>query len=437
MTTPPTKAALRARLRRISQGRAARTAEAAALRQPRQSELLVPILDELRAAGGAARPRDIYEAVADRLDVPQEARQLRAKFANDRVYNLWERQVRWARQTAVARGYIAADRRGIWQITDAGRSALGNVRRGIIITFFDTDAGICLAMNAEDASAVVERGSIQALISSPPFPLNTQKAYGGLRDTATWLRWMTELAEGWKDLLAPTGSLILQLGDAYYRGSPTLSPYIERLTLALIDDLGYHLAGRLYWENPNACAPMEWVAVRRVRVRPSTTPVLWFSKNEHCKANNRNVLKPYAESTIKRTLGRPSAPTKRPSGYDMGHWSWARDNGGAIPGNLIRASNTSSNDRYRRLSRAHGLPLHPATMPGELANFLIRLTTDPGDIVMDPFFGSGTTGEQAEILGRRFIGIERSLAYLTGAAFRFDNSPGFKFHGPRWSPVAA
>ncbi len=62
---------------------------------------------------------------------------------------------------------------------------------------------------------------------------------------------------------------------------------------------------------------------------------------------------------------------------------------------------------------------HPARMPSGLAEFFINFLTDPGDLVLDPFAGSNTTGSVAERLGRRWLSIESVLDYARGSRGRF------------------
>lgn len=420
--------ALRKRASRVADGRRQREEEAAATASiPTQGQLMLPLLAAIERQGGRARPRDLYEDVADQLQVPAEAREQTATFADGRESVLFERQVRWARQTAILRGHIAAPSRGIWELTAGGRNALRNVRRGVIVTVFETEAGVAVAANVEDAAGLVEPGSVDLLFTSPPFPLLSGRQYG-TSTPGEWLEWMTGLVRDWRGLLAPTGSMIFHLGECRHRGAPTESAYIERFVLRLIDDVGLHLAGRLFWQNPARLPNLQWAAIRRVRVRSTVEPVLWFSRSEHCKADNRRVLVPYAASTRQRYLGRKAEPAERPSGLAFGAESWSRDNGGRIPGNLVEAANAPSMDSYARACRAAGLPVHPARMPRQLAEFAVGLTTEPGDLVCDPFLGSGTTAAVAEAMGRRWLGFERSLDYLRGAAFRFGEARGFRDH---------
>ena len=73
-----------------------------------------------------------------------------------------------------------------------------------------------------------------------------------------------------------------------------------------------------------------------------------------------------------------------------------------------------------RLKGEDGAKAHPTQKPEALLHRVILATTNPGDVVLDPFFGTGTTGAVAKALGRRWIGIEREDAYRKVAAARID-----------------
>src|SRR5215213_4837906 len=73
---------------------------------------------------------------------------------------------------------------------------------------------------------------------------------------------------------------------------------------------------------------------------------------------------------------------------------------------------------HERLKGGNGEKLHPTQKPEALLHRVLIASTNPGDIVLDPFFGTGTTGVAAKRLGRHFIGIERERAYVTGALER-------------------
>jgi modification methylase len=73
---------------------------------------------------------------------------------------------------------------------------------------------------------------------------------------------------------------------------------------------------------------------------------------------------------------------------------------------------------HERLKDANGDKAHPTQKPESLLHRLLLATTNPGDVVLDPFFGTGTTGAVAKMLGRDFIGIEREETYRQAAAAR-------------------
>lgn len=111
----------------------------------------------------------------------------------------------------------------------------------------------------------------------------------------------------------------------------------------------------------------------------------------------------------------------RPSGWVVGD-KFNVDHGGAIPPNVIEASNTRSVDAYQDYRRANDLTIHPARFPREIPEFLVNFLTDEDDLVLDPFGGSNMTGSVAEELHRRWATFEMFDTYLEGSVGRFDNA---------------
>ncbi len=95
------------------------------------------------------------------------------------------------------------------------------------------------------------------------------------------------------------------------------------------------------------------------------------------------------------------------------------DNGGSIPSNVIIAPNTDSHSTYLIKCKEKGLPIHPARMPMQLPEFFIKMLTESGDIVLDCFAGSNTTGYCAEKLNRKWISVEANKDYYMGSKYRF------------------
>lgn len=261
--------------------------------------------------------------------------------------------------------------------------------------------------------------SVNLIVTSPPFPLITPKRKPYEAVTVDhFIDWFLPYAEQGKRLLKQDGSFAIDIGGVWNRGTPTRSLYQYRLLLALCDRLGFSFAQDLYWYNPAALpAPTEWVNVRRVRVKCAVDLVWWLSKTPWPKADNRNVLKEYSDSTA-RLVVRGRRTRRSPSGH-LVRSAISKNLGGSIPPNLLDLANTSSTGGYFTQCKAAGLPVHPARFPRGLPEFFIKLCTDPDDMVLDPFAGSNVTGEAAERLSRHWIAIEICRPYLEGSKSRF------------------
>lgn len=272
--------------------------------------------------------------------------------------------------------------------------------------------------DSRDVLADLVPGSANLILTSPPYALEFQKAYGNARkdDYVEWLRPFGELIHR---ALADDGSFVLNIGGSYEKGQPTRSLYHFRVLLMLCEELGFHLAQECFWFNPAKLpAPAEWVNVRRIRIKDSVEYVFWLSKSPFPKASNRNVLTEYSQD-MRRLLEKGYRPKERPSGWNITE-KFLVDHGGAIPSNLLTAGNNDSNGSYMTRCKQAGVKPHPARFPASLPDFFLRLLTDAGDLVVDPFAGSNTTGRVAESLGRRWLGIEAVEEYAKTSAFRFE-----------------
>ncbi len=316
---------------------------------------------------------------------------------------------------------IGKGERGVWALTDRAKANLQNIVRGKIVTILETDNGVMLWANCEDAVSLIEPASVDLIFTSPPYCLVKEKAYGNL-PSADWVTWMLRLCEGWRELITPTGSIMLNIGPAWLPGKPQQSLHVERLLIGLEDHLGLSLCQRFDWDSPNRLGALEWVGIRRIRIRPTVEPLLWLSPDPaRARANNRNVLTPYSPS-MKRAIAEPhDGKRKRPSGHVFGPSSF-KDNGGAIPSSLLTATNSASASPYRVAERDAGRVPHPATMPPKIVDFAVKLTTEPGDVIYDPFAGSATTAVVSELLDRRWIATERSREYIRSAQIRFASA---------------
>jgi DNA modification methylase len=285
-------------------------------------------------------------------------------------------------------------------------------------TYFTNQTGRIILGDSLEFLTTLETESVNLIMTSPPFALVRKKVYGNV-PAGEYVAWFRPFGEAFVRVLAQNGSAVIDLGGAWNEGVPTRHLYQFKLLVMLCEEFGFHLAQDFYWWNPSKLpTPAEWVTVRRVRVKDAVNTIWWLSKTPWPKASNRRVLQPYSPS-MQDLLEHGYVAKKRPSGHDISK-KFAIDNGAAIPPNVIAAPNTESNSFYLRYCQQQGIPAHPARYPAEVPEYFIRMLTDPGDLVVDPFAGSCVTGEVAERLKRRWVCIELVEEYLKGALGRFQ-----------------
>jgi len=293
---------------------------------------------------------------------------------------------------------------------------------------YQTDMGTAIVGDSLETLKKIPASSVNLVVTSPPYALHFKKAYGNA-EKHEYVDWFLPFAKEIHRVLTDDGSFVLNIGGSYNKGTPTRSIYHFKLLVALVDQIGFHLAQELFWYNPAKMpAPAEWVTVRRMRVKDSVEYVWWFSKTAWPKASNSNVLKAYSKDML-RLNARKVRETVRPSGHVIRSGFDKIHAGGSIPPNVIeedaaedmlRFGNNAANDQYTLRCKEAGIKIHPARFPAALPDFCIRLLTDSDDLVVDPFAGSNTTGAVAEKLGRKWIAIENSKEYLEASKFRFD-----------------
>lgn len=265
--------------------------------------------------------------------------------------------------------------------------------------------------------------STDLIMTSPPFGLVRKKDYGNV-DAHEYVDWFKQFGHEFRRVLKDSGSLVIDIGGAWISGQPTRSLYHYELLLMLCKEIGFHLAQEFFWWNPARLpTPAEWVTVRRIRVKDAINCVWWLSKTPWPKASNKRVLVPYSDAM--QTLLRVGyKPKLRPSGHDISE-KFNTNNGAAIPPNLIAIAHTESNSAYMRYCTDRNIKAHPARFPVDLPEYFVRMLTDVGDLVIDPFGGSCVTGEACEKLGRPWICCELVEDYLRGAVGRFQQATLF------------
>ncbi|OPY30977.1 MAG: putative methyltransferase [Methanocella sp. PtaU1.Bin125] len=265
-------------------------------------------------------------------------------------------------------------------------------------------------------------GKIQLILTSPPFPLKRKKKYGNL-DGEKYVNWLANYANIFKEFLTPDGSIVIELGNAWNEGSPTMSTLPIESLLNFCKVGNYRLCQEFICYNPARLpTPAQWVTIERVRVKDAFTRLWWLSSTDYPKADNRNVLVEYSKDMKKLLYNKKYNAGKRPSEHVINDKSFLKDNRGAIAPNVIISANTSSCDPYLKYCKANNINLHPCRMSTELAEFFIKFLTSEGDLVLDPFAGSNVVGAKSEELKRRWIAIEAQEEYIKGSLGRFNIS---------------
>ncbi len=299
--------------------------------------------------------------------------------------------------------------------------------------YFTSRYGAAYLGDSLDLLREVPTGRVNLVVTSPPYALHFKKEYGN-ETKDRYVQWFLPFAREIFRALTDDGSFVLNIGGSYNKGTPTRSLYHFKLLIALVEEIGFHLAQECFWHNPAKMpVPAEWVTVRRIRVRDSVEYVWWLSKTPHPKASNLKVLREYSEDMI-RLNRRTLRSTVRPSGHVI-RASFAKiHSGGAIPSNVIeddsdeipeammKMGNNAANDPYTMKCKEEGIKIHPARFPALLPKFFIKMLTEPNDLVVDPFGGSLTTGAVAEKLERRWLAGEAVEEYLKAGTFRFIES---------------
>lgn len=259
------------------------------------------------------------------------------------------------------------------------------------------------------------------IFTSPPFPLNRSKEYGNMTGEE-YIKWFKAFAKPFSDMLSDTGSIVIEIGNVWEKGLPVHSTLPMEALLAFKREANLYLCEEFIYYNPARLpSPIEWVNKKRIRTKDSFSRIWWMSKTPYPKSDNRNVLEEYSKQMKKLIKSGKYNSGIRPSEYIIGDESFSKDNGGAIPSNVLIASNTVSNSSYIKYCKDNNYSIHPARMPKEIVEFFVKLLTVENDSVLDPFSGSNTTGYVCEYLNRKWVGIEKNEEYIRGSIGHFTN----------------
>ena len=236
--------------------------------------------------------------------------------------------------------------------------------------------------------------SVNLIMTSPPYTNQRSQVYGGIHPN-DYVDWFLPKAEQLKNVLTHDGSFILNIKEKAVGGER--HTYVLDLILALKHQ-GWRWVEEYCWHKKN-CYPGWWPN----RFRDAWERCLHFTINKDFKMRQKSVMVPMGDWSKNRlknlsVADRTRDISKNGSGFAKKVENW-RGRDMAYPSNVLH------------LATECGYKNHPATFPITLPQWFIRLFTDEGDTVLDPFAGSGTTLMAAKILNRRGIGIEINREY--------------------------
>ena len=255
------------------------------------------------------------------------------------------------------------------------------------------------------------------IVTSPPYADRRAKTYGGIRPDK-YVDWFLPRSKEFLRVLKISGTFILNIKEKAVNGER--HTYVLELILALRKQ-GWLWTEEFIWHKKN-CYPGKWPN----RFRDAWERCLQFNKSKHFKMFQDEVRVPMGEwaNTRLKNLGKNDViryNSQAGSGFGKNISNWL-DRDLAYPTNVLHFATECSNKN------------HSAAFPAELPEWFIKLFTEVGDWVLDPFVGSGTTCEVAQKLRRNSVGIDNRDEYCQLARKRtgsselllFEKGPGYE-----------
>lgn len=252
--------------------------------------------------------------------------------------------------------------------------------------------------------------SVNLIVTSPPYAYNRKSSYGGV-PIERYVEWFLPISQELKRVLKSNGSFILNIKERVANGER--QTYVLELILAMKKQ-GWHWTEEYVWHKKN-CYPGKWPN----RFRDAWERCLHFTKERKFKMFQDRVMVPvgaWAKQRLSKLsptdMIRDESRTQSGFGKNISKWL-GRDM--VYPTNVLHFATECANRN------------HSAAFPIELPSWFIKLFSDEGDIVLDPFIGSGTTALACIELKRRYIGIETMERYYRLARRNIRAKGGIPF----------
>ncbi|MCL5059110.1 MAG: site-specific DNA-methyltransferase [Candidatus Thermoplasmatota archaeon] len=246
--------------------------------------------------------------------------------------------------------------------------------------------------------------SVDLIVTSPPYADQRKQTYGGVRPDQ-YVEWFLPIAAELLRVLKPTGTFVLNIKERVVEGER--HTYVLELILAMRQQ-GWLWTEEFIWHKKN-CYPGKWPN----RFRDSWERLLQFNKARQFHMYQDEVMVPmgdWAKTRLKNLseTDRMRDESRVGSGFGKKIENWISRTM-AYPTNVLNLATECSNRS------------HSAVFPEALPEWFINLFTRPGDTVLDPFMGSGTTLRVAKRMGRNGIGIEIMSEYVALARNELDD----------------
>ena len=260
--------------------------------------------------------------------------------------------------------------------------------------------------SCSDILPTLTANSVDLIVTSPPYADQRKDTYGGVHPDK-YVEWFLPIANELRRVLKDEGSFILNIKERVVNGER--HTYVLELVLALRKQ-GWLWTEEYMWHKRNSY-PGKWPN----RFRDGWERCLHFTKGKNFAMYQDAVRIPMGDWS--RTRLRNLSETDR-----------RRDNSRVQSGFGKKIENWVGReltypDNVLYLATECGNKGHSATFPVDLPSWFIKLFTKPGDLVLDPFIGSGTTAVAAKQLGRYYVGIEIDPTYIRIAESRLNSVP--------------
>ena len=231
--------------------------------------------------------------------------------------------------------------------------------------------------------------TVDLIVTSPPYADQRKNTYGGIKPNE-YVDWFLPISKELLRVLKPTGTFILNIKEKVMNGERCT--YVIELILEMRKQ-GWYWTEEFIWHKKNSY-PGKWPN----RFRDGWERLLQFNKSRKFNMYQEEVMVPMGDWADQRLKNLSETDKRRDeskvkSGFGKNISNWVNRKM-AYPNNVLHLSTQCSNKN------------HSAAFPEALPEWFIRLFTKEGDVVLDPFTGSGTTNIVAQRMNRHSIGIE-------------------------------